>query len=77
MPRFVQILFVLFSAVTSVVGLLMLFVPTRYPALYAGFLRESAIRRERTEKDKASAIRTQGLVLLAIGGFLALFAWAV
>jgi ABC-type transport system involved in cytochrome c biogenesis permease subunit len=75
--RFIQILFILFSFTGIVVGLLMVFVPARYPALYAGFLRESVMKRQRTETDKARAIRAQGFVLLAIGALLALFVWAL
>jgi hypothetical protein len=76
MRLFIQIFFVFFSFVGVVVGSLMMFVPTRFPAFYAGFLNENVMRRQPTEKDRALAIRTQGLVWLVGGGLSALFVWA-
>jgi hypothetical protein len=55
----------------------MLFAPTKYPSLYAGFVRETVILRETTEPGKRLAIRMQELICLAGGAFFALFIWAV
>jgi len=77
MPLLIKILFLFFSLAFMSVGSLMLAVPNKYPALYAGFLRESVTRREKTERGKELAIRVQGLTALAGGAFFALFLWYV
>jgi hypothetical protein len=70
-------LFLMFSSVFTIVGFLMLAAPAKYPGLYAGFVRETVIRRETTERGKRLAIRMQGLMYIAGGAFFALFIWAV
>ncbi len=77
MHLFLKGLFSFFSLVFTVVGFLMLVVPAKYPSLYAGFVRETVIRRETTELGKRLAIRMQGLMYIAGGAFFALFIWAV
>jgi hypothetical protein len=72
-----KIFFIIFSSVFCIVGLLLLVSPSKYPALYAGFVNEWVSRRETTERGKRLAIRVQGLVTLTIGAFFALFVWAV
>ncbi|HEY2117456.1 MAG TPA: hypothetical protein VGJ51_20305, partial [Candidatus Angelobacter sp.] len=62
MPIAIQILFLHFATVFSTVGALMIIVPTRYPKLYDGFLRENVMKRQHTERDRILAIRAQGLV---------------
>jgi hypothetical protein len=54
--------FLFFALLLIVIGVLMMSVPMRFPRLYAGFLRESVMRRQVTERDKTLAIRTQGLI---------------
>jgi len=70
-------LFIMFSSVFTTVGILMLLAPSKFPSLYAGFLRETVIQRETTERGKRMAIRMQGLVAIVGGAFFALFIWAV
>jgi len=77
MPISLKIMFFLFAFVWLSVGALMLVAPMRYPRLYEGFLRETVMRRQRTERDIALAIRTQGLIVLACGAFFAFFIWAL
>jgi hypothetical protein len=55
----------------------MLLAPRRYPKVYEGFLRESVMRRQHTERDRILAIRTQGLIAVATGSFFMLFVWAL
>jgi hypothetical protein len=47
------------------------------PNLYDGFLRENVMRSQHTEQDRILAIRAQGLIAVACGGFFALFVWAL
>jgi hypothetical protein len=77
MPIAIQILFLLFAAIFSTLSALMLLAPTRYPNLYDGFLRENVMRSQHTEQDRILAIRAQGLIAVACGGFFALFVWAL
>jgi hypothetical protein len=77
MPIAIQILFLLFATIFSTLGALMIVAPTRYPKLYDGFLRENVMRRQHTERDRILAIRAQGLIAVACGGFFALFIWAL
>jgi hypothetical protein len=77
MPIIIQIAFVLGTLMSSGVGGLMLFAPRRYPAIYEHFLSASVMRRQRTEHDRILTIRVQGLIALAVGGFFALFVWAL
>ncbi len=72
-----KIFFIIFSSVFTIVGFLMLLAPTKYPSLYAGFVRKTVIRRETTELGKRLAIRMQGLIYLVGGAFFTLFIWAV
>lgn len=74
---FLRVLFIAFSVVFVTVGVLMLFIPNKYPNLYSGFFNSKVIRREATEQGKRMAIRTQGLIALACGLFLAFFVWAL
>jgi hypothetical protein len=76
MPPVFQYIFSFFAATGILVGLLMMFVPTRYPRLYKGFLRESVLAREQTEQGRILAIRVQGLIALTGGALFALFVWA-
>ncbi len=55
----------------------MLVSPAKYPSLYAGFVRQTVIRRETTELGKRLAIRMQGLIYITGGALFALFIWAV
>jgi hypothetical protein len=66
-----------FALLFIVVGGLMMAVPMRFPRLYAGFLRESVMSRQVTERDKRLAIRTQGLMAFTGGAFFAFFVWAL
>ena len=59
MPIAIQILFLLFAAIFSTLGALMLLAPTRYPNLYDGFLRENVMRSQHIEQDRILAIRAQ------------------
>jgi hypothetical protein len=77
MPIIIQIAFVLGALMSSAIGGLMLFAPRRYPAIYEHVLSESVMRRQRTEHDRILTIRVQGLIALAVGGFSALFVWAL
>jgi len=77
MAQPLQLLFLFFALLLIVVGVLMMAVPMRFPRLYAGFLRESVMRRQVTERDKTLAIRTQGLIAFTCGAFLAFFVWAL
>jgi hypothetical protein len=77
MPIIIQFLFLLFAVVFCSVGTLMLLAPRRYPKVYEGFLRENVISRQRTERDRILAIRTQGLIAVAAGAFFLLFVWAL
>jgi hypothetical protein len=77
MAQLLQILFLFFSLPLIVMGVLMMFVPMRFPRIYAGFLRESVMRRQVTERDKTLAIRTQGLMAFTCGAFFAFFVWAL
>lgn len=70
-------LFIMFSSVFTIVGLFMLVAPAKYPSLYAGFVRDTVIRRETTEQGKQLTIRMQGLMAIAVGAFFGLFIWAV
>ena len=72
-----RILFGSFSVAFMSIGVLMLFVPTRYPSLYAGFLRANVMKRESTDAGRCAAIRLQGLICFASGAFFALFLWAM
>jgi len=71
----IKILFLFFSLLFMCVGFLMLVVPKKYPAFYAGFVRESVLRRESTERGRELTIRLQGLKALASGAFVGLFLW--
>jgi hypothetical protein len=77
MPIILQFLFVLFAILSCGIGTLMLLAPRRYPKVYEGFLRESVMRRQHTERDRILAIRTQGLIAVATGSFFMLFVWAL
>jgi hypothetical protein len=77
MQPLIKGLFILFSSVFTIVGILMLVAPAKYPSLYAGFLRETVILRETTERGKRLAIRMDGLVYVTSGAFFALFIWAI
>jgi hypothetical protein len=77
MPIAIQILFLLFATIFSILGALMIVAPTRYPKLYDDFLRENVMRRQHTERDRILAIRAQGLIAVTCGGFFALFVWAL
>lgn len=77
MPIILQFLFVLFAIVFCSIGTLMLLAPKRYPKVYEGFLRENVMRRQHTERDRILAIRTQGLIAVAVGALFGLFVWAL
>ena len=77
MHVFLKSLFVFFSSVFTIVEFLMLVAPAKYPSLYAGFVRQTVIRRETTELGKRLAIRMQGLIYITGGALFALFIWAV
>jgi uncharacterized protein YjeT (DUF2065 family) len=77
MPLFIKIGFLFFATIFVVAGLLMLVAPLKYPKLLAGFLNERVMRRQATERDKALAIRMEGLVAVAAGALFALFVWAL
>jgi len=68
---------VMLSSVFTLVGLLMLLAPDKYPSLYSRFVREAVLRRATTEREKRLAIRLQGLVTIIVGAFFALFVWVV
>jgi hypothetical protein len=74
--KVLSVMFVAFSSIFTVVGFLMLVAPSKYPALYAGFVRESVISRETTQRGKHLAIRLQGLIALTGGAFFGFFIWA-
>jgi len=73
----VKAVLLLFSAVFVCTGLLMVFLPTRFPTLYAGFLRRRVMEREKTASGRRAAVRLQGLMYLTCGAFFALFIWAL
>jgi hypothetical protein len=77
MPIVFQVVLLLFATIFSILGALMIVAPTRYPNLYDGFLRENVMRSQHTEQDRILAIRAQGLIAVACGGFFALFVWAL
>jgi ABC-type transport system involved in cytochrome c biogenesis permease subunit len=77
MPLFIKIGFLFFAAIFIVAGLLMVVAPLKYPELLAGFLNERVMKRQTTVRDKAFAIRTQGLIALTAGSLFALFVWAL
>jgi hypothetical protein len=77
MPIVFQVVLLLFATIFSILGALMIVAPTRYPNLYDGFLRENVMRRQHTEQDRILAIRAQGLIAVACGGFFVLFVWAL
>ena len=77
MPLFIKIVFLFFATMGIVAGLLMLVAPVKYPKLMAGLLNERIMRRQTTNRDKALAIRTQGLIALTTGSLFALFVWAL
>jgi hypothetical protein len=77
MPIIVQLIFLLIALALCGIGTLMLLAPSRYPKVYEGFLRENVMRRQHTERDRILAIRTQGLIAVAVGAFFVLFAWAL
>ena len=76
MPLPLQILFVAFATVFASIGSLMMVAPSKYPKLYAGFLRQSVIQREKTEADRLVAIRVQGLIGVIVGLLFGVFIWA-
>ncbi|HZV87231.1 MAG TPA: hypothetical protein VFF95_06785 [Candidatus Binatus sp.] len=76
MPLFIKIVF-LSLATMGIVRSLMLVAPLKYLKLLTGFLNERVMRRQTTERDKALAIRMQGLVAVAAGALFALFVWAL
>jgi hypothetical protein len=77
MHLLLKVFFIMFSSGFTIVGLLMLFAPAKYPSLYARFVREAVLRRATTEREKRMAIRLQGFVTIVIGAFFALFIWVV
>jgi hypothetical protein len=77
MPVFFQLAFALAAISGIVLGFLMMIAPTRYPKLYVGFLSESMMRRETTERGRILAIRVSGLISLSTGAFFVLFVWAL
>jgi hypothetical protein len=77
MEPLIKGLFIFFSSVFTIVGMLMLVVPAKYPSLYVGFLRGAVIRREATDRGKRLATRMHGLVYVACGALFALFTWAI
>jgi hypothetical protein len=77
MSFLIQVLFIAFSVVFIPIGLLLMLVPSKYPKLYAGFLRESVIEREKTDSGKRLAMRVQGLVMIFGGLLVLLFVWAL
>ncbi len=72
-----KIFFIIFSLLFILAGLLLLVSPAKYPGLVAGFVNESVIRRETTERGRRLTIRVYGLMALAVGAFFVLFTWAV
>jgi len=72
-----QVIFLLVALVSMVVGFLLMLAPTRYPQFYAGFLSDRVLKREQTERGRITAIRVQGLLLLAVGAFFTLFFWSM
>jgi hypothetical protein len=76
LPLFIKIVF-LSLATMGIVRSLMLVAPLKYLKLLTGFLNERVMRRQTTERDKALAIRMQGLVAVAAGALFALFVWAL
>ncbi len=72
-----QILFVIFAAIFIPIGLLMVLAPSKFPKLYAGFLRQTVMQREKTEAGRLLAIRVQGLIAAFVGLLFGLFVWAM
>jgi hypothetical protein len=56
MPIAIQILFLLFAAIFSTLGALMIVAPTRYPNLYDGFLRENVMRSQSLDSNRQNSI---------------------
>jgi hypothetical protein len=56
MPIAIQILFLLFAAIFSTLGALMIVAPTRYPNLYDGFLRENVMRSQSLGSNRQNSI---------------------
>jgi hypothetical protein len=77
LPLFIKIVFLSLATMGIVLGSLMLVAPLKYLKLLTGFLNERVMRRQTTERDKALAIRMQGLVAVAAGALFALFVWAL
>jgi hypothetical protein len=59
------------------IGLSFLIVPERASRHLSGFLNPIVMHREKTENGRIWAIRTQGLIAVAVGSFFALFVWAL
>jgi hypothetical protein len=72
-----QIVFVIFAAIFIPMGLLMMFAPSKFPKLYAGFLRQTVMQREKTEAGRLLAIRISGLGYAFVGLLFGLFVWAM
>jgi hypothetical protein len=72
-----QIAFSVAALVLVGIGLSFLFVPVRASRHLSGFLNPIVLRRENTENGRIWAIRTQGLIAVAVGSFFALFVWAL
>ena len=76
MPFPIHLLFIAFAVVFIPIGLLIMLVPSKYPKLYAGFLRESVIEGEKTDSGRRLAMRIQSLVMFFGGLLFLLFVWA-
>jgi hypothetical protein len=72
-----QILFMIFATVFILVGLLMMIAPSKFPRLYAGFLRQTVMQREKTEAGRFLATRVQGFIAAFTGLLFGLFVWAM
>ena len=75
MPLPLLVLFAVLGFGGVILGSLMLFVPLRFG--YGGFLNERVMNRQHTERDRALAVRAQGLIALASGAFFLMFVWAL
>jgi len=77
MPLPLQVFFVIFAAVFIPLGLLMMSVPSKFPRLYAGFLHQNIMRREKTEAGRLLVIRISGLGYAFVGLLFGLFVWVM